>query len=269
MRFLSHDREAQAPDSKRQMKLLAVGLPRCATSSLQEALESEWLDCYPTMHMAHIVPWPERSQLVVAALREDDKEKRQKILHKLFDGYAAICDFPGIAFTDDLMDMYPEAKILLNLRPDPNTWGQSVEEALMFFNTWVYRITTLPVKTDRLHVQMHLAAFDLSKRRLGTGRPQSPEMWRVWHDKYIQFARDEARKRGRAVVDWKPQDGWAPICELLGKPMPPNGVPFPHSNDRQEMQRLKIILVARGLCCWALLGAGVWLVGRFLLEYGQ
>ncbi|KAI0423889.1 hypothetical protein F5Y09DRAFT_336213 [Xylaria sp. FL1042] len=252
MRFLSHDREAQASNSKRQMKLLAVGLPRCAASSLQEALQSEWLDCYPTMHMAHI--------LVVKALREEDKQKRQKILHKLFDDYAAICDFPGIAFTDDLMDMYPEAKILLNLRPDPNTWGKSVEEALMFFNTWTYRITTFPVKTDRLH---------LSKRRIGMGRPRTPDMWRLWHDKYNQFVRDETRKRGRAVIDWEPQDGWGPICELLGKPMPPGDLPFPHCNDKQEMQKLKIILVARGLCCWALLGAGVWLISWILLQYGR
>ncbi|KAI1305125.1 hypothetical protein F5Y03DRAFT_356572 [Xylaria venustula] len=266
MRFLHHDREALASDIKRQMKILAVGLPRCATSSLQDALQSEWLECYPTMHMARIVPWAERSQLVIDALREEDKQRRQKILHKLFDGYAAICDFPGIAFTDDLMDMYPEAKIILNLRADANSWGKSVDEALMFFNTWTYRITTFLVKTDRLHVKMHLAAFDLSRRRLGMGRPQNPEMYRIWHDEYNQFVPDEARKRGRPVLDWKPQDGWAPICELLGKPVPPDSVPFPHSNDRQEMQKLKFVLVARGLCYWALLGAGVWVVTWFLLR---
>jgi hypothetical protein len=70
-------------------------------------------------------------------------------------------DFPGIAFTDDLMDMYPDAKIILNQRSDPTTWAQSLEDSLMFFNSWTYRITTFLVKGDRLHVQMHLAAFEV------------------------------------------------------------------------------------------------------------
>ncbi|KAI1429064.1 hypothetical protein F5Y12DRAFT_710619 [Xylaria sp. FL1777] len=200
------------------------------------------------MHMAHIVPWPERSQLVINTLREEDKHKRQKILHGLFDGYAAICDFPGIAFTDDLMDMYPEAKIILNQRADATTWGKSVDEALMFFNSWTYRITTFLIKTDRLHVQMHFAAFDLSQRRFGMGRPRNNEMYKVWYSEYNQLVREEARKRGRPVLEWKPQDGWVPICKFLGKPVPPAALPFPHCNNKQEMQKLKIVLVARGLC---------------------
>ncbi|KAI0908032.1 hypothetical protein F4823DRAFT_520738 [Ustulina deusta] len=259
MRPLGNNRKALASNSKRQMKVIVAGLPRCATSSLQQALQSEWLGCYPTMHMTQIVPWPERSQLVIDALREEDRDTRQKILHKLFDGYAAISDFPGVAFIDDLMDMYPEAKIILNQRSDPESWGKSVEEALMFFNSWTYRITTSLSKADRLHSQMHFAAFELSQRRLGMGRPRNLETWRIWYDEYNKFVHDEASKRGRPVLEWVPKDGWAPICELLSKPVPP-ALPFPHCNDKQEMQKLKIILVARGLCYWVLLCGAVWVV---------
>jgi hypothetical protein len=31
------------------------------------------------------------AQMVIDALRDEDKDKRRKILHRLFDGYAAIC----------------------------------------------------------------------------------------------------------------------------------------------------------------------------------
>jgi hypothetical protein len=81
--------------------------------------------------------------------------------------------------------------------------------------------------------------------------------------------RDEARKRGRAVLEWQPQDGWAPICELLGEPVPPADVPFPHSNDQVEIQKLKVVLVTRGLCYWALLGAGLWVASWVLHGFGS
>ncbi|TGJ81340.1 hypothetical protein E0Z10_g7414 [Xylaria hypoxylon] len=238
--------------------VIAAGLPRCATSSLQEALQSEWLGCYPTMHMARVLPWPDRSQLVLDALREEDKDRRQKTLHKLFDGFAAICDFPGVAFIDDLMDMWPDAKIILNKRNDPVAWAKSIDESLMFFNSWTYRITTFPSTADRLHAQMHFAAFDgprgwhtltntrkLSQRKFGIGRPRNLQTYQRWYNEHNEFVRNEARKRGQDVLEWEPQDGWAPICQFLGKPLPPASLPFPHCNDKQEMRKLKIILVAR------------------------
>ncbi|KOS19985.1 hypothetical protein ESCO_005603 [Escovopsis weberi] len=55
------------------MKVLAIGLSRCATSSLQAALESPTLDCKPCMHMARIAPYAERIRLVLAAMAEKDR----------------------------------------------------------------------------------------------------------------------------------------------------------------------------------------------------
>ncbi|KAJ8128828.1 hypothetical protein O1611_g4806 [Lasiodiplodia mahajangana] len=293
MRFLRQGRVPPDLDSRREMKVIAAGLPRCATTSLKEAFESEWLDCYPAMHMAGVVPWPEKSQLVIDALYEENTQKRRKILHSLFDGYAAICgenlcagrelfaselgrqhrfnasniriDFPGVAFIDDLMDMYPNAKIILNQRSDASLWAKSLDDTLMFFSSWTYRITTFLSKMNRLHARMHLAAFDLSKRKIGIGRTRDLETYKIWYKEYNRFVRDEARWRGRPVLEWEPRDGWAPICEFLGRPAPPETVAFPHANDRWEMQQLKIFLVSLGLLYWALLGVGVWAVTLVIL----
>ncbi|KAJ3573899.1 hypothetical protein NPX13_g4537 [Xylaria arbuscula] len=265
---MNDDRAALAANPHGPMKVIAAGLPRCATTSLMRALESEHLDCFPTMHMKRVVPWAERSQLVIDALREEDKGRRQRILHKLFDGYAATCDFPGCAFTADLMDMYPDAKIILNQRADATAWGKSVDESLMFFSSWAYRITTCLIKTDRLNTEMQLATFELSKRNLGFDRPENLDSYKIWYREYNQFVRDEARKRGREVLEWQPRDGWEPICKFLDKPMPPASVPFPHCNDKQAMARVKAIFMVRGLCCWALLFAGVWVASRLLLRVG-
>ncbi|KAK5625835.1 hypothetical protein RRF57_001551 [Xylaria bambusicola] len=257
MRYLDDDHEALAANPHRRMKM------RNHFAAESSSVRMARLPSYDAHEES--VLWPERSQLVIDALGEEDKQVRQKILHKLFDGYAATC---GAAFTADLMDMYPDAKIILNQRADGMAWGKSVDDSLMFFSSWFYRIATLLSRTDRLHVQMHLAAFNkLSRRHLGIGRPRTPEMYRIMYEEYNKFVRDEAQKRGRDVLEWQPRDGWAPICELLGKPMPPASIPFPHCNDKQSMKKVKLILSMRGLCYWALLCVGVWVAIRLVPHF--
>lgn len=83
---------------------------------------------------------------------------------------------------------------------------------------------------------------------------------------YNDWVRKEAKKRGRPVLEWQAQDGYAPICEFLGNPVPESGTKeavFPHVNDYRQMQFLKLILIARGVLSWAVLGAGLWTMWKY------
>jgi hypothetical protein len=106
MRFLSDNPNTRDLSYKGGLKVIAAGLSRCATSSLQHALEND-LGFNPCMHMAYIAPHASLLKKCHDALLETDKAKRQKILHELFDGYLATTDFPGMVFAGDLMEMYP------------------------------------------------------------------------------------------------------------------------------------------------------------------
>ncbi|KAI5925315.1 hypothetical protein F4810DRAFT_708701 [Camillea tinctor] len=100
--------------------------------------------------------------------------------------------------------MYPDAKILLNQRRDPTTCAQSFNEGVMFF---------------------------LSQLR---ARFQRNQDW--LEDAYVlhnQWVRDEAARRGRPVLEWMPDNGWEPLCELLVVPVP--NMPFPHNNERTNL----------------------------------
>ncbi|KAI0023337.1 hypothetical protein F4780DRAFT_76447 [Xylariomycetidae sp. FL0641] len=264
MRCVHDERNVERGESKKSMQVIAAGLPRCATSSLQAALESEWLDCGPAIHMAHIMPWADREQLAIDAMKEDDREKRHKLLYELYDGYGATCDFPGCVFTDDLMDMFPDAKVILNQRKDAETWATSVTDALMWFCSWRCRVATFLFKTDRLHTQMQLTAFQFHDRKLGVASdPRDPATLRAWYAEYNAWVRAEAARRGRPLLEWQPQDGWAPLCAFLGKPAPPPHVSFPRTNDQAELGRLKTYLVVRGLTAWAALLATAYVGLRY------
>ncbi|MGI4851838.1 MAG: sulfotransferase family protein [Janthinobacterium lividum] len=247
------------------MKVLALGLPRCATSSLQAALESPSIGFAPAMHMAHIVPSAHRERLVIAAMIEPDRERRHKILHEIFDGYAATADFPGMVFVTDLMDMYPDASIVLNTRASAAAWSKSIKEALSFFGSKRYLYTAYLIQTDRLHYQIHQEAYKKMARDIDLSPEDifSPKHY----ERHNQSVRDEAKKRGRPVLEYRPEDGWKPLCEFLDVQIPSDDIKYPWLNDAATMTTLKMILVARGLISWAALGGVLyagWYWGRRL-----
>jgi hypothetical protein len=113
VRFLSDDPVKQDVTSKDGLEVIAAGLSRCATSLLQSALGND-LGIGPCMHMAYIALHADLLKICYTGELETDKEKCQKPLHQLCDGYATTADFPGMTFVDDLMEMYPSTKVVLN-----------------------------------------------------------------------------------------------------------------------------------------------------------
>ena len=72
---------------------------------------------------------------------------------------ARCIDFPGVMFTTDLMDMYPDACIVLNQRDNAEVWADSLLEAIVSFNTWYHKAATCLFATDRMHAAMIEGAF--------------------------------------------------------------------------------------------------------------
>jgi hypothetical protein len=212
------------------------------------------------------MPSNERAQIVLDAMQESDTQKRRALLHKVFDGYKATADFPGFWFIDDLMDMYPDALIVLNQRKGGDaSWMQSWNNSLAFFRTWTYLLLCLPIKNDRLHWYMHQVA----KKQMG-------KRWHTddlngFYDVYQNFVLKEAKKRNREVLIWTVEDGWGPLCKHLGKDVPKDE-PFPWVNDTAAMKFIQRILIARGIASWlAVFGSAyaVWTYGPSLFQHGS
>jgi hypothetical protein len=246
---LDADRSVLGP----RIRVIAAGLPRCATSSLQAALESKHLGYDPCMHMAHVLPHPARSRLILEAMREEhDTQRRRELLHRVFDGYEATTDFPGCYFVEDLMDMYPDAVIVLNQRRDGNAgWLKSVRDSLGLYATLKYYAICFLYESDRIHYRIHQELTERWARRCGA------ETLADLYDAYQEFVLREAKKRGRQVVVWQPQHGWEPLCKILGKQVPEDE-PFPWVNDAATMKVLKRVFLSRGLLSWAALVGGAY-----------
>jgi hypothetical protein len=108
------------------LEVIGAGFGRTGTMSLKVALET--LGFGPCYHMTEVFTHPEHVELWRAAT-----QGKPVAWEQIFDGYRATVDWPGCTFYAQLMQRYPDAKVILTVR-DPQKWYESV------YNT-IYRIT--------------------------------------------------------------------------------------------------------------------------------
>lgn len=86
------------------------------------------------------------------------------------------------------------------------------------------------------------------------------------YERYNDWVRAEAAKRGREILEYKPKDGMAPLCKFLGAKEISNEK-LPATNDKAQMQMLKNFLLVRGLLAWMGLFAIAWFGVKYAVRY--
>ncbi len=164
-------------------------------------------------------------QMVEVAARPDHIELRRKAIEgdlpdwdEIFLGYEGAVDWPASAFWRELSVAYPDAVVVLSVRESTESWWQSI-------NRTVFHDLGRPHPANDLEAMF----IDLMAARF-TDR---------WHDAPAAMAaycrHNDAVREGVApsrLVEWRPEDGWEPICARLGLAAPPE--PFPHLNTFAE-----------------------------------
>ncbi|MDZ4375410.1 MAG: sulfotransferase [Phenylobacterium sp.] len=192
------------------LKVIGSGLGRTGTLSTKLALEE--LGFGPCHHMAEVFRHPESIALWVEA----GKGKPDWVA--IFDGFSAMVDHPGCGYWRELMDRYPDAKVLHTVR-DPDKWFDSTQATI--FNPNRPHPTEDPLKTffDQLYAwyggDMHDRAFmtDFFRRHTETVVAAVP-------------------KERLLVFDVR--EGWSPLCAFLGVPVPET--PYPRENSTEQFQ---------------------------------
>lgn len=99
------------------LEVIGAGFGRTGTMSLKVALEE--LGFEPCYHMSEVFTHPEHVELWRAAAQGEPVEWEQ-----IFGGYRATVDWPACTFYGELMENYPDAKVILTVR-DPQRWYES------------------------------------------------------------------------------------------------------------------------------------------------
>jgi sulfotransferase family protein len=210
------------------MKLIGAGLPRTATTTQMIALEQLGLPCYHMRNLmtnmeGHLPLWYD------AMAGRGDWEK-------LFEGCTSAVDWPAAFFYRELMDVYPDAKVLLSVR-NHESWERSMRDtiwAIYFGRGLLHHIAQARYQVD----PVFRSWYDLMVRMVWvTGAPfagayaerqQMVDAAARWDDEV------KATVPADRLVVWEPADGWEPICAAVGAPVPDE--PLPNVNDTEAFK---------------------------------
>ncbi len=213
------------------MKLIGAGLARTATTTQMVALEQLGLGrCY---HMRDLLADLDRGVPLWEAARDGHPD-----WPAIFDGYATTVDWPSAFYYRELMEAYPDAKVLLSVR-DGDSWERSMRETVyaMYYGD--------SAMTHLLRAQYHLDP--LWRRYMDVTRSISFEDNGPYagshHDRDALIgaaerwnAEVQATVPADRLLVWQPRDGWEPLCDFLDVPVPDE--PLPHVNDTAGFKQM-------------------------------
>ncbi len=201
------------------MKIIGAGFGRTGTLSIKYALEE--LGFNPCYHMRDVIAHPSH-----AALWEAVADGQPPQWDVLLGDYQAGVDAPVSLYYKQLMAQYPDAKVLLSVR-DSERWYESVAESIYLLNDtprwmeWLPRIGGFRRMTRKtIWEGFFQGRFEDRAFAIALFEQHNAEVIRsVPADKLLVF---------------NVKEGWEPLCNFLNVPVPDK--PFPHVNDRAEMQ---------------------------------
>ena len=198
------------------LKVIGAGFGRTGTHSLGSAFEK--LGYGPCYNLLEVTGQTDQTEVW-----KDAMDGKSVDWDQIFASYNSAVEWPTIAFLPEILEHYPEAKIILTLR-DPESWFESA-------NTTIFD------------------ALELSAHNPYPGQRESGEMKRrlilertfSGRHREKEYSLEVYRRHQQHVIDLVPperllqfhiKDGWEPLCEFLEQPAPEE--PFPRLNAKTE-----------------------------------
>ncbi len=200
------------------LQVIGAGLGRTGTLSLKTALEM--LGFGPCHHMMEVFADADRQIPLWNRVADGEAVDWEEI----FGDFLAAVDWPSCHYYAELAERYPEAKVVLSLR-DPESWYKSMTETLIPTMAKLREASPNasenPYRFTDTIVAKGTFDHDFSKENA-----------------IAAFERHNAEVQRRIpperLLVFRAADGWEPLCDFLGVPVPAE--PFPRVNDRAQFQ---------------------------------
>jgi hypothetical protein len=228
--------------------ILCVGPPRTGTKSLAKALQI--LGYTHIHHLSDIleddaeaafetwgtaarsnVPWV--AQHFGVELNPYDRAKWDSIIGEYQVVTDAAAGMPGV-----LIPIYPDAKVIMFER-DFESWFRSWERTLLpwTFGLWTdfcYHVLD-PLLGSRLtyNTRSFMGGY-FEATSVAEAREKGPRILKG----HYRVVREKTKPENLLVCQMG--DGWKPLCEFLGTPVP--NVPYPRENQAKDLEKYTVLL---------------------------
>jgi hypothetical protein len=192
------------------LRVVGAGVGRTGTKSLKLALER--LLGAPCYHMVDVF-----ARKDFAAWTEIGRTEHAD-WPAFFRGYAAVVDWPAASFWYEISEAFPDALVLLSTRRTASEWWDSAAKTIFDRSGPPFP----EMRAMMAEVVDKRFAHDVTEREAAI----------AGYERHNADVRARA-PRGR-LIDWQPEDGWAPLASALRVPVPAE--PFPHVNTADEFR---------------------------------
>ncbi|HEU4431511.1 MAG TPA: sulfotransferase [Myxococcota bacterium] len=226
------------------LEIIGTGFGRTGTLSLKLALEQLGFGrCY---HMMEVSQNPGHAALWSAAYDEVQRERTSQAAQRrdaaqaarsepqaseartdwdaLYAGYRATVDWPSAEFWRQLVDRYPNAKVIHTERPSA-AWFKSASST-------IFRTMTLgapPGTPAAFAEQLEMARQLILHGRFGGRLDDEAHAIAIYEAHNARVKREIPAAR---LLVYEPGQGWAPLCKFLGVGIPE--APYPKVNTTED-----------------------------------
>ena len=207
------------------MDIIVAGWGRTGTRSLKFAL-SHLLN-KPSYHMQNIL------------LNKNEAKKWNNFFitkskkidwDAIYSNYGACLDFPSCNYYKELMEYYPNSKVILTTR-DSKSWIKSwnvLENQVL--NSFTFKfMARIPYTSFYLQKKIHNELI-IGKHGVFRGKGSDKDrmnLFEEWNQSVINYVPND-----RLLV-YHPKEGWEPLCNFLDLPTP--DIQYPHLNKTKNM----------------------------------
>lgn len=208
-----------------------------------------------------------------------DKEQTLKFVRQATAGFVATADLPPSDFMPEMMELYPEAKVVL-VRRDPQKWWNSVAALTSRTTPWWLGVAMAPIPGWR-HLPTFAKEYSRSTLLLAglTEKTASPvelikqggprryplpsQSCLTAKQALLADILEAHHEKVRSLVpkaqllEMDLSEGWGPLCRFLDVPEP--NEPFPRANDAKvaDEYATKVLLKVLGVWIGIFVMAGI------------
>lgn len=219
------------------IKIIGAGLPRTGTNTLKESLER--LGYTKTYHMKELLVNPKSLHYWLSL-----KNTSTTNWDELYDGFQATVDFPGYPWYKEHMKQYPDAKVILTIRPFED-WYASIYSTI-----WMAGPQTLGQKLKMMskllfnpRLRAVIKCVKFAKRTIFGVHLEGKFADKAFAEKVFNKHIDDVKAYVPAekLLVYDVRQGWGPLCQFLGKQVPAE--PLPHLNKKENFKEMLVELM--------------------------
>lgn len=206
------------------MQIIVASFAKCGTKTLRKCLEI--LGYRVLDYDDNVLRFPD--EWIKIFEYGGSKEQFRKICHE----YDAVCDLPVCYYWEEILEAFPDSKIIFTMRESEEVWLRSLEnQNRRIEQNILYSIMRFVTPCGR-----KFNSFYSTLARVVFGAPEQTA-WTHFRFPNSQMKMRRYREHNEAVLSRAPKDRllvlnfadeWKPLCEFLHKDIPDQ--PFPREN---------------------------------------